>query len=325
MSTQNKKRIMVKAKLLEISAVDRPAQPDAKVVLRKRDEPFEKLKPNAGESREDFMARFMGDEKMKEEYPDTKQRTAVAMSMFGRSRTKKSLSEELTPAGSEDNQTPAGTEDMTQEQIVALQKRAERAEKALSLSTAERELFNKMDASKQDLFLSLSPEGRATEVAKAADSNPVVYTDSKGRQFRKNDDNRLVELAKDADEARQASIAAENRSRLERISKRASDLKHLPGKDTDRVLLVEAVEKMSTEQQVAINAMLDKMNTDFAKAFSSIGTSAGPSADADSPEAQLEALAKSIKDKEPTLTDAQAYAKAAKSTAGQELYRKMRG
>ena len=91
------------------------------------------------------------------------------------------------------------------------------------------------------------------------------------------------------------------------------------------MLLVEAVEKMSTEQQVAINAMLDKMNTDFAKAFSSIGTSAGPSADADSPEAQLEALAKSIKDKEPTLTDAQAYAKAVKSTAGQELYRKMRG
>ena len=198
----NKKRIMVKAKLLEISAVDRPAQPDAKAVLRKRDgERFEKLKPSPGESLKDFMARFMADEKMKTEYPDNKQRVAVAMSQF-KQKTKKSISDELTPAGSEDNQTPAGTEDMTQEQIVALQKRAERAEKALSLSTAERELFNKMDASKQDLFLSLSPEGRATELAKAADSNPVVYTDSKGRQFRKNDDNRLVELAKDADEAR---------------------------------------------------------------------------------------------------------------------------
>jgi len=320
-----KKRIMVRAKLLEISAVDKPAQPDAKVILRKRDEPAEpvaKLKPGKDESQKDFLERFMGDERMKEEYPDQKQRVAVAMSMF---RSKKQLVvNEPTPAGSATPTTPAGQETatmtLTPDQIVALQKRLERAEKALSLSSAERELFQKMDETNQDKFLALSTADRLAEIKKANDSNPVIYTDGKGREFRKSDNALLVELAKDADEARKATQASEQRARLERVAKRAADLNKLPGEESDRVLLIEAVEKMEPEQQTKLLALLGKLNSEFAKAFTRVGTSAAPAPSEDSADAKLMAMAKSIREKTPGLTEAQAYTQALRSPEGQALY-----
>lgn len=315
-----KRRIMVKAKLLEISAVDKPAQPDAKMVLRKRDEveAVVKLKPRAGESREAFVSRFMGDEKMKNEYPDKKQRAAVAMSMF---RSKKNLSNEPIPAGSEDLNQPAGNEsNMTPEQIAALQKRAERAEKALALSPSERELFNKMDAKAQDSFLDSTPEARLAEVQKAKDSNPIVYTDGKGREFRKSDDPRLVEMAKDADEERKARLKSDELAKLQRITKRAGELSRLPGESADHVLLVEAVEKLDTpEQREKVNALLNTLNSEFGKAFTKVGTSATPTGSTTA-EDKLEALTKAVMEKEPTLTRAQAYAKALNSPEGIAAY-----
>lgn len=314
-----KKRVMVKAKLTEISAVDRPAQADARVVLRKREEPVQKLKPHSGEDKDKFIERFMGDERMKEEYPDEKQRVAVAMSMF---RTKKSISDEPIPAGSEDSNNPAGAENtnMTPEQIVALQKRAERAEKALALSTVERELFNKLSGDAQDKFLALSTADRLAEVQKSKDSNPVVYTDGKGREFRKSDDPRLIEMAKDADEARKAQAEVTKRSALERISKRASELKNLPGEEADRVLLIEAVEKMEQPQQEKLLSLLGKLNTEFAKAFAKIGTVASPEPQASTGEAKIELLAKSLREKNPSLTEAQAWNAAMRTPEGQVAY-----
>ncbi|MGH3375885.1 MAG: XkdF-like putative serine protease domain-containing protein, partial [Actinoallomurus sp.] len=42
-----------------------------------------KLAPKKGEKKDQYLSRFMGDEKMRSEYPDEKQRAAVAYSMFG--------------------------------------------------------------------------------------------------------------------------------------------------------------------------------------------------------------------------------------------------
>ena len=394
---KKKRRIMVKAKLLEISAVDKPAQVGARMVLRKREfsaderrdaakdkaampdgsfpirnkqdlknaiaafgrakdkaavakhikrrakaldaldllpedgvlaellskfdgEPVAKLKPHAGESKNDFVERFMGDERMKEEYPDEKQRVAVAMSMF---RVKKDIANEPIPAGSEASSTPAGTnqESMTPQEIQALQKRLDRAEKIVGLTVAERELFQKMATEQQDSFLALSTADRLAEVKKAADSNPVVYTDNKGREFRKSDDPRLVELAKDADQARKDQAEAAKLAKNERISKRASDLKNLPGDAAEKVLLVEAIEKMDSEQQGKLMGLLGKLDTELAKAFTKIGTTNTPNTEASTVEAKIETLAKSVREKNPRLTEAQAYDAALKSPEGQELYK----
>jgi hypothetical protein len=49
-----------------------------------KDEGFDKrlLSPNEGESRDDFVSRFMGSAKAREEFPDAAQRAAVANQRF---------------------------------------------------------------------------------------------------------------------------------------------------------------------------------------------------------------------------------------------------
>lgn len=272
--TKTKRRVMTKGVLQEISAVDRPAQSHARVVLRKRDD----SDPN--------------------------------------------LANAPLPAGAEASQLPAGQTNMTEQEILALRKRAERAEAIASLSVAERELFSKMNGAQQDEFLTQSPSQRFDTVQKAANANPVVYTDKKGREFRKNDDPRLVELAKDADESRARQEASEKLQKMERIAKRAGELSHLPGKPEERTLLVEAIEKMDATQQDTLLAMLKNVDTQFAKAFETAGTRNSPAPTGGTAEAQLEALAKSVRDKEPKLTEVQAYTKALESAEGKVLYAK---
>lgn len=271
-----KRRIMVKAKLDEISAVDKPAQPDAKMVLRKRHDGEEPINKNSDES---------------------------------------------SPADSSaPNHAGESQSIMTPEQILALQKRVERAEKALKLNAAEREVFLAKSETEQDAFLQLDASLRLIEVQKAASSNPVVYTDGKGREFRKNDDPRMVELAKDADESRKERALADGRARLERVAKRAAELKHLPGEPANHVLLIEAVEKLdSAEQQDKALSVLKSLDADFAKAFERKGTTAAPVATSTA-ETKIEAIAKSLREKNPKLTEAQAYSEAMKTPEGQAAY-----
>lgn len=80
-----KKRRLHKFRLSEVSSVDVPAQTPATVaIMKSHDGSIEKLKPGKGEKKDDFVARFMADEKMKTKYPDQKQRLAVAYSMLER-------------------------------------------------------------------------------------------------------------------------------------------------------------------------------------------------------------------------------------------------
>jgi len=282
-----KRRIMTSAKLDEISAVDRPAMPDAKMVLRKRDD-------------------------NEEQEPE--------------------IADESTPAGSDASHTPAGEEPMDNQpqnevnpQIEELTKRAERAEKALSLEGEQRSIFLKMSAEEQDSFLALEDAGRAEHVAKAADAVAVVYTDHTGREFRKNDDPRLVEMAKALDAAHGEKLEAERVAKAQRTEKRAEGLKHLPGNSEEHKLLVEAVEKMEDSQQEKLLGLLSNLDASFAKAFETAGTSATPEVKSTSPEAALENLAKSLNEKEPKLTAAQAYSKALLTEEGKLLYAQLLG
>lgn len=302
-----KKKIMVSARLREISAVDKPAQAPALVDIRKDengDLPLEEQveAPVVGEE-------ITGDDVAKND------------------------SDEQNPAGSDDVPSiPAGNtdpmnEEINNEQIEALTKRAERAEKAFDLNDAEKALFAKMDAAGQDEFLNLSSEERAAsienEIAKAEELNPIVYTNGEGVEFRKNDDQRMVEMAKQLDEVNAEKAEIAKAARLERIAKRAESLSNLPGTTEQHVLLVEAVAKMGEEQQESLNGLLDAMNSDLAKAFEETGTSDAPEvADVEAPsiEAQIDAIAKSLRTENPELSEAQAYAKALTTEEGLALY-----
>lgn len=82
---RRRRRRMKKFRLDEISQVDVPAQGPARIAITKReDEDYDKrlLRPKDGESRSDFVSRFMADSKAREEFPEQSQRAAVANQQF---------------------------------------------------------------------------------------------------------------------------------------------------------------------------------------------------------------------------------------------------
>ena len=302
-----KKKIMVKASLREISAVDKPAQAPALVDIRKSEDD--------------------------QDIPSTENNIVKS--------DPADIIDIPTPAGETNNMTNneelAKSEEIVKNdeivevvEIVAtpesteienLTKKLERAEKAYGLSDSEKEIFVKMDTEGQDGFLGLSTEERSTEIQKDIDANPVVYTTLGGEEFKKSDDSRLVEMAKALDEANGEKAEALRLSKIAAIAKQAMAYNNLPGTNEEHVLLAEAVAKMAPEQQASLNGMLTKLDGDFAKSFSSAGSSAAPeSTEAPSFEAQIEEIAKDLNGKHPNLTAAQSYAKALTTDAGLALY-----
>lgn len=94
---RRRRRVMDKFVLDEISFVDKPAQEPALMAIMKgasvedlidddRWKDIEKvlIRPRAGETRSQFVSRFMGNDMAEEEFPDRQQRLAVANSQFDR-------------------------------------------------------------------------------------------------------------------------------------------------------------------------------------------------------------------------------------------------
>lgn len=248
-----RRRIMRVLKINEISLVDLPMQTPARVAILKRMQ-FEKLKPGKGESENDYVSRFMGDPKMREEYPDEKQRAAVAHSMFR--QVHKELPEGAAPADSlnkgtdsagstagaagpteKDIMTPeekAAFEKAAKEQLDAVTKRAERAERLAELNDAERAYLKALGAPDQDRFLALGSAERQAELVKVAAANPVVETID-GVEYRKLDDPRLLKTAQLLKQERDLRLASEKQNREADLRKRAEELEFLPGEVKDRV------------------------------------------------------------------------------------------
>lgn len=86
MPDKKKKRIFGKFTINQLAAVDKPMQGDALNVIMKRQdiEEIEKIlpKPKKGESMNDFVSRFMGNETAKNEFPDQDVRLGAAYSTY---------------------------------------------------------------------------------------------------------------------------------------------------------------------------------------------------------------------------------------------------
>jgi hypothetical protein len=377
------KTIMRTFKISEISAVDKAAQVPARAVLMKRDDedPFAKMKPKKGESKADFVARFMASG-MDSDKPE-KQRLAMAYSMFGeKALTKRQALTTATEGHTHlvylgDSETPAqagetsyvdghfhpwilskdGTitigeasghthslavvsktieDPMTDADKIALEKaqkdaadatkRAERAEKVIALTPEQRQHFSKKDPAGQDAFLALSPEARqsetATAIAKAAETDPIVFTSADGTAFRKSDDPRLVTMAKQRDADRAELVKQTNERVAERLTKRATDeLSHLPGKVEDKVELLKALDAVPAASKDAVNAILKAADSGLAKSFETRGTSESGATDGTA-EAELDKMSKAHAAKTPGMSFAKAYSEVLKTPEGSALYDK---
>lgn len=224
------------------------------------------------------------------------------------------------PAGESGNEPNETT--MTPQEVEALQKRAERAEQLASLNDAQRAVHSELQGSDADAFLAKTPAERQAVVAKRADSNPVIETVD-GQEFRKNDDPRLLKMAKALKEQREETAEAKKVSKAQRLQKRAGEeLAHLPGKDEHKVALLDVVESMPAEQRTEVEKMLKAADAGMAAAFARKGATGTP--DQIQGEEKIEAIAKSIREKLPNLTPEQAYAKALQTPEGKEAYKSSR-
>ena len=177
--------------------------------------------------------------------------------------------------------------------------KAERAEKVLALPGKHRAYLLKLEKAEQDKFLAADEATRTTEVdaalAKAADSNPIVYTSkTTGTAFRKNDGQHVIELAKQNDELAGRLAKSENDREQQLLEKRAKDeLPHLKGTDLAKAALLKAVDGIPHEAlRKEITELLAAQDLGMADLTKRRGTSAAPATDAGSPLAKFNELAK---------------------------------
>lgn len=187
------------------------------------------------------------------------------------------------------------------------------------LSDAQRGIFKSLAVEKQDEFLALTPEQRDAEVAKAAEANAIVFEDN-GVEYRKSDDPRLVALAKQAKADREARVKAENLASEGDLRKRAEELKHIPGDVEVRMSILKGIDNGPEDKRQASLEALKAQDLALGEAFKRAGTSASPSE-----VNPLDSIAKSLREKDPSLTPEMAMAKALETPEGEAAYAKSLG
>ncbi len=202
-------------------------------------------------------------------------------------------------------------------------KRAERAEAVAKFNDATKAYFETLDESAQDAFLAKSADDQSTEVSaytKAqADENPVVYKDGLGNEYRKNDDPRIVAMAKQGDEDRKELAKAREANERNELQKRADTIcPNLKG-NAAALKAAEAIED-EAERDEAI-ASLKAASKALDPVFKSIGSSGGVSTSATegSAEEQLEQMASDLAKKD-NIPHAEAYNKVLETPEGDALY-----
>lgn len=416
---KKKKNVMKEFSISELSMVDRPAQADATMTIMKRkDDDIEKvlMKPKASESRKDFVSRFMGSGAAKREFPDQKQRSAVAFSQFTRKnltvanaeeiakrvimtsetdghvhilqdfddfRDKDALSgttswnddhnhpwildakgnivigmaddhnhepdikgmEKLLEGSSatltkaaedtaedlgggrelnkEDNMSDP-TKEATAKQLADLEKKLTDATAYGELSDIEKSYHKSLDDTEAASFLTKSASGRADEIKKSADADPVVYTTTAGLELRKSVGDVVITMAKQNDDLAAKLAKSEETAKGTEMKKFVDDhMANLPGEGAGKTALAKAIDAIDNgDDRTAAMDALEAMNKQADLVFKSMGTAAGSQV-AGSPEAELDTLAKTYA-KDKSVGYHKAYAEVMKTKTGQALYADMR-
>ena len=172
----------------------------------------------------------------------------------------------------------------------------ERWKAKYSMTDAQREVYKAFskDEDKAD-FLAKSHAERDELVAKANQANPIVV-ELDGVQYRKNDDPRLIQMAKRSKE--QADALAKRDAELEhaKLEKRVStEMQYLPGEAPAKVALLKAALAIADEPtRNAALQILAAHNTAMKAAFATVGHVAKTGENA-TLEQQLEQLAQTTK------------------------------
>lgn len=201
-------------------------------------------------------------------------------------------------------------------QLDEVTKRADRAESISELSDAQKGIFKGLDAEGQVGFLAMTADQRDAEVAKASEADAVVYKSESGEEFRKSDDPRLVAMAKRDDE-KSAQITKMVQGAVDAdLVKRAGELAHLPGDVAARVSILKGIDMLPEGEREGATAILKAQNEALAKAFERTGVNGAPEVEGTA----LDAVAKRLRDADPTLSEMDSLNKALETPEGEAAY-----
>lgn len=226
--------------------------------------------------------------------------------------------------GRDGGTTMTDQEKAAQDQAAAkfqeMEKRAKAAEAVLAMPDGHRAFWKGLNAKDADAFMALKPEERDAAIVKASEENKVVFTAADGAVYRKNDDPRLVAMAKAMDEERVARKAAEEAARKADLEKRAGELAHVPGDLAARVLLLKGIDSLPVAEREKALAALKAHDERLGVAFQSVGTKSVPAEG--SPEQEIEKKARALAASEK-ITYEKAYVRILESPEGVELTKRM--
>jgi hypothetical protein len=206
--------------------------------------------------------------------------------------------------------------------IADLEKRLVAATALAAMTDVEKAFMASLDETGQEAFLKADAESRkrdlsqAEELAKAQD--PVVFTAKDGTEFRKSDDVRLVQMAKDRDHDREiAKAERETREGLEFEKRAETEFAALPGENVAKVALLRVVSTIEkAEDRDAVLAILKAQNAEMAKALTRIGTTVAAEGDS---EKELNKMATELAEKKGVSFE-KAFSDVLDTEVGRKLY-----
>jgi hypothetical protein len=223
---------------------------------------------------------------------------------------------EMTPEEKKAAEAAAAAQKADMEKMA---KRVERAETISNLSDVQRSHFRLLKGEDAEAFLTASDTDRDETVRKAAEANQVVYTAMDGTTYRKNDDTRMINLAKMMDEEKKKRMLAEEKAKKSDLEKRSKDFAHLPGTDESRMSLLKALDLLPESEREGALSVLKAQDLRLSEAFKRAGTSAGGTNDEDNDLSPIDRLATEIA-KRDNVTFERAYTKALGTPEGQKAY-----
>jgi len=341
---KRKRRVLRKFDLLEISAVDTPAQEGARMTLLKRDdsedEDFDKrlilLSDEGGHSHLVDDSQEGGHTshdhadgaEMGHSHPWVKSADGTIVVGAADGHSHNVTEKRVSPSGdvfnieNDTENSPMSDETNTaqlEERLASLEAELEAAKAFGQLTDVEKQFCQDLSDTDRQTFISKSASDRQSQIEKAQSSNPVVFTDSEGHEYRKNDDPSLVRLAKRADQERQEREELLKRLQDQDLEKRASELEHIKGDLSDRKALLKALDTIEdSEQRTRVVEIVKSKDRDLAKAFGEAGVGGGDGEDQTADD-KLDALAKARQDKDG-ISFAKAYDLVLETPEGQALY-----
>lgn len=301
-----KRKILKDFVLTEISGVDRPAQPTAKMSIMKRaiDEANKEI--------------VKSDKDLKDSIPPAN--PDVEKTSSGEAGIKAEPESKGEP-----DMLKTTDEGVAMSEVEDLKKQLEEAQTLAKMSDAEKMYMDGMDEKMKKEFMGLTPEERKKkmEMTKRDDETLDVDGVTISKSAVGADMFAVMKSQQAALESQKADIAkAQERAEMAELTKRASDeFSHLSGEASEVAMLLKHVEAMPEDVKKTALAVMKSAEEMNAKAFKSQGTTLAKSVD-QTAEEEIDTLTKAYVEKN-SVDYATAYT--AVITANPELYKRING